>query len=103
MSHKLKGLLYISLCALCWGPSYLFIKLAIFDIPPLTLVLFRVAIACLILLCVCQIQKHKFFSCARGNWKHFAVMGITLNALPFFLISYGEVYISSSLAGILNS
>ncbi len=30
-------------------------------------------------------------------------MGITLNALPFFLVSRGELFITSSLTGILNS
>jgi drug/metabolite transporter (DMT)-like permease len=35
-------------------------------------------------------------------WKHFAVMGLVSNALPFVLFSWGEQYIDSALAAILN-
>lgn len=97
-----KSLLLIFLCALCWGPSYLFIKIAVPEIPPITLVLIRVAIAFALLFLLCLLQNQKILAW-KHLWKHFALMGITLNALPFFLISYGELYIPSSLAGILNS
>jgi len=99
---KAKSLLFILLCGLCWGPSYLFIKIAVVEIPPITLVLGRVAIASLILFVLCLIQKQKILAWT-SHWKHFVILGITLNVLPFCLISFGEVYISSSLAGILNS
>lgn len=99
---KAKSFFLILLCGLCWGPSYLFIKIAVPEIPPITLVLLRVGIAAALLFLVCRLQNHKVFAWRR-SWKHFAVMGITLNAVPFCLISFGEVYISSSLAGILNS
>jgi len=99
---KAKSLFLIFLCALCWGPSYLFIKVAIQDIPPLTLVLTRVVIAWVILYTICLIQKRTSFDW-KNQWRHFAVLGISLNVLPFFLISFGELYISSSLAGFLNS
>lgn len=104
MEKKLKyqNLLLLLLCAMCWGPSYLFIKISVTEIPPITLVLLRVGIAAMLLCCICFIQKHNIFAW-KHLWKQFAVMGITLNALPFFLISYGELFISSSLAGIINS
>ncbi|RMF01016.1 MAG: DMT family transporter [Chloroflexi bacterium] len=35
-------------------------------------------------------------------WKNFAVMGFFSNALPFALFSWGEQYIDSALAAILN-
>jgi drug/metabolite transporter (DMT)-like permease len=102
MNLKTQSLLLIFLCSLCWGPSYLFIKIALPDIPPLTLVLLRVGIAAAILLFVCLIQRQKLLLWTHA-WKHFLIMGLTLNAFPFLLISYGEVFIPSSLAGILNS
>ena len=99
---KTRSLFLIFLCALCWGPSYLFIKIAVTEIPPITLVLIRVGIAAFLLYLLCRLQNQKLKPW-KHLWKPFAVMGITLNALPFFLISYGELYIPSSLAGILNS
>jgi drug/metabolite transporter (DMT)-like permease len=101
-SLKVKSLFLLFLCALCWGPSYLFIKIAIPEIPPLSLVFLRVGIAALILYFLCWLQENKVFEW-RHRWKQYTILGITLNALPFYLISYGELYISSSLAGILNS
>jgi drug/metabolite transporter (DMT)-like permease len=99
---KAKSLSLIFLCALCWGPSYLFIKLGITDIPPLTLVFLRLAIASAILYVLCRIQKLPIFEW-KYPWRQFVFLGVMLNALPFFLISFGELYITSSLAGILNS
>jgi drug/metabolite transporter (DMT)-like permease len=101
-SLKIKSLSLLFLCALCWGPSYLFIKIAVPEIPPLTLVLGRVAIAAFLLYLFCRFQNYKILDW-KHLWKQFIVMGITLNALPFYLISFGELYIPSSLAGILNS
>ena len=101
-SLNFKSLLFIFFCGLCWGPSYLFIKLAVFEIPPLTLVFFRVLVGAVILFLICRFQKLNF-SLLKQNWKQCALLGITLNALPFLLITFGELYISSSLTGILNS
>jgi drug/metabolite transporter (DMT)-like permease len=99
---KAKSLSLIFLCALCWGPSYLFIKLGITDIPPLTLVFLRVGIACAIFYVLCRIQKLPIFEW-KYPWKQFVFLGLIMNAFPFLLIAFGEVYITSSLAGILNS
>lgn len=99
---KIKSILFLILCASCWGPSYLFIKLAVGQISPLTLVFLRVAIAFLILLLFCLWQKENVWKW-KQYWKHFIVLGITLHALPFYLVNYGELFISSSLTGILNS
>jgi drug/metabolite transporter (DMT)-like permease len=96
-----QGIVPLLLCALCWGPSYLFIKIAVSEIPPVTLVFIRVVIGALILYFFCAVQKIKMRS-LKHLWKHLFVMGITLNVIPFLLISYGELYIPSSLAGILN-
>ena len=102
MRMKAKSLFLIALSALCWGPSYLFIKLGLVDIPPFTLVFFRVAIAALVLYAACRWQKLKLLRW-KNQWRHFLALGIAMNALPFFLISFAELSITSSLAGILNS
>ncbi len=99
---KAKSLLLIFLCALCWGPSYLFIKLGITDIPPITLVFLRVGIACAICYVLCWFQKLPVFAW-NYPWKQFVFLGLMMNAFPFLLIAFGEVYITSALAGILNS
>lgn len=102
ISIKNKGLSLLLLNALCWGPAYLFIKIAVADIPPVTLALLRVAIASLVLYGVCLWKKQSLLAW-KHLWPQFAVMGITLNAIPFFLISFGEQYISSTLTGVIIS
>ncbi len=99
---NLIGLTLLLLSALSWGPAYLFIKLAVADIPPLTIALLRVVSASLIFYCICVFQKQ---SLSKWNhlWKKMAVIGFLLIATPFTLISWGERYIPSSVAGLLVS
>lgn len=95
------ALLWLFFLAFLWGPSFLFIKIAVAEIPPLTMVALRVGIAALVLNAV---LKSKGLSLPKGwaTWKHFAVMGLFAHALPFFLFNYGEMYIDSALASVLN-
>jgi len=86
--------------AVCWGPSYLFIKLAGTDFGPFMISASRVIIGSMILFTICLLQKRKLLPYI-SYWKHFLFMGIFLNALPFTLINYGEKYISSGLTAIL--
>lgn len=102
MTIKSKGLLLILLTALLWGPNFLFIKVAVSVIPPVTVVLLRVGFGAAILFLVSLMQKIDLWRW-RIYWKNFAVMALFMNVIPFTLIGLGEVYISSALTGILNS
>lgn len=99
MNWKNLGLLL--LLAAMWGPSFLFIKVAVEDIPPLTLVLGRVAIGATFLSIVLVSQRRKLPN-DRLLWRHLAVVALLHNALPWVLLSWGEQYIDSALASILN-
>lgn len=92
------GLIFL---ALLWGPSFLFIKVAVHDIPPFTLAAGRVVLAAGALFLVLRLQGRSLPKFG-PVWKHFAVMGIASNALPFVLFCWGEQYIDSALAAILN-
>lgn len=92
---------WLVLLALMWGPSFLFIKVAVEDISPLTLAAARVSLAATFLYAVLRLQGRNL-PAVGPVWKHFAVMGFFSNALPFTLFSWGEQYIDSALAAILN-
>ena len=98
---RLKNLLWLFVLAALWGPSFLFIKIAVHEIPPLTMVVGRVGIAALILIIILRLQGRRLPKLG-PVWIHFAVMGLVQNALPFTLFNWGEQYIDSALAAISN-
>lgn len=88
--------------SLLWGSSFLFISIAVSEIPPLTVVNFRVGIAAIALWVVVYLFRLKPILSLK-NWLSLAVMGLLSNAFPFLLIVWGQQYIASGLASILNA
>lgn len=99
---KLKNLLLLIVLATLWGPSFLFIKIAVIEIPPITLAAWRIAIAALLLVVYMLAKKERPIK-SWTFWKHVTIAGFFAHALPFALINWGEVYIDSALASILNA
>lgn len=99
----MKSVNYILLLLLAslWGPSFLFIKIAGEEMQPLTLAVFRIGIAAILLGIYVFVIKGHFVKNPRF-WMHVAVSGFFAQGLPFVLINWGEQYISSALAAILN-
>lgn len=98
---KNSNLFLLVLLALLWGPSFLFIKIAVAEIPPLTLVAIRLTLAAVFLYVFLRVSGRKL---PRGwsEWKKFIFMGFFANSLPFVLFSFGEQRADSGLASILN-
>lgn len=94
-------LLRIFLMGCLWGPSFLLIKMAVSEVPPLTAAALRASIAALFLLVVLKIQRKKMMPFG-SIWRHFAFMGFVASALPFCCFCFGEIYIDSSLAALIN-
>lgn len=85
-----------------WGASYLFIKVAVADFPPFTLVAVRTFIAALALLVVLRL-KNESLPRTRQGLLPLVALGITNGVIPYTLITWGEVHISSGLAAILTA
>jgi drug/metabolite transporter (DMT)-like permease len=85
-----------------WGSSYLFIKIGVETISPLTLVTLRLAIGALFLAGVVALTRE---SLPRGwrIYRHVVVLAIFNVVLPFALITWSEQRVSSSLASILTA
>lgn len=94
-------LLFI-LLSLAWGASFLFIKLALNDLSPLMIGFVRLVIAS-VTMWIIAVATHRRPRFGRRTWLTLAAMGLFNNSLAFVLIPWGEQYISSSLAAILNS
>ncbi len=88
--------------SICWGGSFFFIELALDGFSPLTLVFGRLSTASAVLWIYVQSIGGRFPKSARV-WGMFAVMGLVGNAVPFSLISWGQLHIDGGLASILNA
>ncbi len=97
----LEWLLLLTLSVL-WGGSFFFGKVALAELPPLTLVLGRVALAAVALNLVVVATGHWMPRDLR-LWGAFLIMGALNNFIPFSLIFWGQTEITSSLASILNA
>lgn len=89
------------LLGLIWGSSFLWIRIAVQEIGPFTLVALRVLIGILGLLVVAAFVRPALPRSPRV-YVAMAVLGLFNTALPFALISWGETRIPSSLASIIN-
>lgn len=92
----------LALLSVLWGGSFFFNGVILRELPPLTLVLLRVALGALILLPLLRVRGIEFPKRWSG-WAPFFAMGLFNNALPFTLIVFGQTYIPSGLASILNA
>jgi drug/metabolite transporter (DMT)-like permease len=91
--------LLLALAAM-WGSAFMFIKLGIASVPPATLVASRLALGALLLYIVMRLRGLTLPRFGR-RWIPFTVLAIVGNSAPFYLISWGQQFIDSALAGIL--
>ncbi|MCB1481368.1 MAG: DMT family transporter [Rhodobiaceae bacterium] len=92
----------LALLALLWGSSYLFIKVALRDIPPFTLIAIRVTIAAIFLLVV---MRWHGLSLPHGgaDWRRLFIQSFFNSVGAWTVLAWGQQYISSGLASVLNS
>ncbi|MCX8253187.1 Permease of the drug/metabolite transporter (DMT) superfamily protein [Beijerinckiaceae bacterium RH AL1] len=84
-----------------WGSSFFFFKVLVAQLPPFTVVLGRVGIAAVILNLFLMARRNPMS--AKLPWGQFIVMGLLNNVVPFSLIVWGEIRVSSGIASILNA
>lgn len=88
--------------SLVWGGSFFFAKVAVAEVPPLSIVLARVGLAAVALLLVLRLIGQAMPR-DRRVWAAFFGMGLLNNLIPFSLIFWGQIRIGSGLAAILNA
>lgn len=87
---------------LIWGSSFLWIKIAVQEVDPFTLVGWRLLFGTLGMVVVILLRRPAFPEAGK-TWLFLAALGILNTALPFVLISWGEKSIDSAVASVLNS
>lgn len=92
----------MALLALLWGASFLSIRIALDEVPPLTAVAHRVGWATLVLW-IYVLLKRLPLPRGRRIWIGFAGMGLLNNVIPFSLMAWGQLHIPSGLTSIFNA
>ena len=90
------------LLGLIWGSSFAWIKIAVADVPPATLVAWRMtlgALGMLALIAALRLPRPR----GLGEWLPLVVLGAVNAAIPIFLISWGQQWVDSGTAAVLNS
>ena len=99
---RAKDWLVFIILGILWGSSFLWIKIAIQEISPLLLVTLRLSFA-IITLTIAAIIARPLWPQGKRLWLALVLFGLINTAIPYFLISWGEQYIDSAVAAILNS
>ena len=91
--------------ALIWGASFLFIKVAVRELTPATLIVGRLGLAAITLglLVPFVVGSGETVRQLRANWVWLVVVALVNTAIPFWLLSWGETRIDSGLASIIQA
>lgn len=90
----------LGILSVLWGGAFFLIEIALRDLPPFTIMIFRVSGAALFLWTIVAIRG---VAVPRGwgLWLILTIMAVFNSALPFSLIGWGQIQITSGLASIL--
>lgn len=93
---------YFMLIALgmVWGSSFPFLKIVIETYSPIVTIALRLTISAIAMTTFIYAIGLKIPRDLKV-WRHYAVVAIVGNIVPFFLISWGEQYINAALASVL--
>lgn len=100
--RSLRPLLVWILLCLIWGSTWAFIKLGLSDLPPITFANIRFIIAVILLLLIAGLRRARWPR-ARSEWRLLLTTGILQFTINYGLIFWGEKYISSGLAALLQA
>ncbi|MDJ0894271.1 MAG: EamA family transporter [Alphaproteobacteria bacterium] len=95
-------LLLLAFLSVLWGSSYLFIKVAVAEIPPLTLIALRVAGAALFLTAVMALRGDTLPRDAR-IWRMLFVQSVLNSIAAWTVLAWGQQFVDAGLASVLNS
>jgi drug/metabolite transporter (DMT)-like permease len=90
---------WVALCII-WGSTWLAIKIGLADLPPISFTALRFVIAAAVLF---AISFGRFPLPEREDYSLLAVTGILMFGINYALLFWGEQYVSSGLAAILQA
>ena len=97
----MKVFVWLILC-LIWGTTWIFIKVGLEDLPPITFAASRFILAVLILAPLIAALKFRLPRTA-SEWKLIALTGFLQFSVNYSLVFWSEQYITSGLAAVLQA
>jgi drug/metabolite transporter (DMT)-like permease len=92
---------YLVLCVV-WSSTWLAIKVGLRDLPPISFVAIRFVIAVVVLVAV-SIGRVRFLPIHRSDYLLLCFTGLLMFGLNYPLLFWGEKYVSSGLAAVLQA
>jgi drug/metabolite transporter (DMT)-like permease len=92
---------FLLLCCI-WGSTWMFIKLGLRDLPPLSFAAARFLLATIILSLIVAVRRTRLPS-GRKEWTLLAQTGVLAFTFNYGLVFWGEQHISSGLAALLQA
>jgi drug/metabolite transporter (DMT)-like permease len=97
----MKIFVWLILC-LVWGTTWIFIKIGLRDLPPITFAAARFLLAVLILAPLVKVLRLEMPR-TRAQWKLIALTGFLQFSINYSLVFWSEQYITSGLAAVLQA
>lgn len=94
--------LYLLLLSFIWGASFYFIEVGLIYLSPAWLVCLRLTSAAIFLFGYVSLRGI-FLPRSADFWGAVLVMGVINNLLPFFLIAWGQLFVTGGMASIINA
>jgi drug/metabolite transporter (DMT)-like permease len=101
LNFFMKVLVWLILCLL-WGTTWIFIKIGLADLPPITFSAARFSLA-VVLLSPLIIRGRLPLPRTAGEWKLIALTGVLQFSLNYSAVFWSEQYITSGLAAVLQA
>jgi len=97
----MKIIVWLILC-LIWGTTWLFIKIGLDDLPPITFAYLRFSLAVVVIGAVIRLSGLQFPR-ERRHWRLLAVTGVLQFTINYSLVFWSELHITSGLAAVLQA
>src|SRR6202040_4074314 len=100
--RKLAIVTAFAVLCVVWSSTWLAIKVGLRDLPPISFVAVRFVIAIIALLVV-SVGRVRLLPPRRGDYVLLASTGVLMFAVNYGLLFWGELYVSSGLAAVLQA
>ncbi|MFJ3007530.1 DMT family transporter [Pseudomonas fluorescens] len=101
LAGLLTSTLFLIVC-LSWGTTWLGIKIAVESVPPLTAAGLRFLIAFPLFLSFAVLRREPLLFPRQSRW-FFVFVTLSYFSVPYYLLNYGEMHVSSGLTALLFS